>query len=74
MRIALAVLALVVASCAPKLNFANEAGGVINRTGSLGNDRAYALAEQHCAKFGKAARITSRDILTNTMRFDCVAK
>jgi len=39
----------------------------------MGNDRAYALANEHCAKFGKIPKITGRDILTNKLRFDCVA-
>ena len=65
---------LAIAACAPRLSFANEAGGVINKTGSMGNDRAYALATGHCSKYGKIAKITDRDILTNTMRFDCVAQ
>lgn len=68
------LLAIALASCAPRLDFANEAGGVINKTGSMGSDRAYALASDHCAKSGKIARITGRDVLTNTMRFDCVVR
>ena len=74
MRIFVIVFMLAVAGCAPRLNFANEAGGVINRTGSIGSDRAYQLAEKHCAQYGKIARISGRDVLTNTMRFDCVVK
>jgi len=66
------LLVIALAGCAPRLNFANEAGGVIHKTGSMGNDRAYTLATDHCAKFGKVARITGRDVLTNTMRFECV--
>lgn len=72
MRMIPLVLVLALAGCAPKLTFANAAGGVINKTGSIGNDRAYALASEHCAEFGKVARITGRDLLTNTMRFECV--
>lgn len=68
------LFALALAACAPRLEFANEAGGVINKTGSMGNDRAYTIASDNCAKFGKIARITGRDILTNTVHFDCVAR
>ncbi len=73
-RITLLLAMLALAGCAPRLAFSNEAGGVINRTGSLGNDRAYALAENHCQQFGKVARIAGRNLLTNTQRFDCVAR
>lgn len=69
----LLALTLALGGCAPRMAFSNEAGGVIDRKGSMGNDRAYAMAERQCAKYGKAARITGRDLLTNTMRFECVA-
>lgn len=74
MRTIALLVALALAGCAPRLTFANEAGGVVNRTGSIGSDRAYALAADHCARFGKIVRISGRDVLTNTMRFDCVAR
>lgn len=74
MRIMGLLLTLALCACAPRLDFANEAGGVINRTGSIGSDRAYKLAEDHCQQYGKIARISGRDVLTNTMRFDCIAK
>ena len=72
MRGFIIALSLCVAGCAPRLAFSNEAGGVINKSGSLGNDRAYAMATDHCKKFGKVARISDRDLLTNSLRFDCV--
>lgn len=74
MRIVAITFGLCLSACAPKLSFANEAGGVINKTGSIGNDRAYALATEHCARHDRIARITGRDVLTNTMRFECVAR
>ena len=74
MRLVIIASLALLASCAPRLVFANEAGGVVKRTGSLGSDRAYALAENHCKQYGKIARIAGRDILTNSIRFDCVAK
>lgn len=64
---------IALSACAPKLAFSSSAGGVINKTGSMGNDRAYAIMTEHCAKYGKVARVSNRDILTNTIRFDCVA-
>jgi len=62
------------AACAPRLSFSNEAGGVINKTGSAGSDRAYTLASAHCAQYGKIAKITGDDRLTAKMRFDCVVR
>jgi len=67
------LIALALTGCAPRLSFANETGGVINKSGSLGNDRAYAMMTEHCKKFDKIPRVSSRDILTNAVRFDCVA-
>lgn len=74
MRATAILLALALAACAPRLAFSNEAGGVIHKSGSLGNDRAYALVTAHCAKYGKIGRITRRDILTNSIEFECVAR
>ncbi len=74
MRIVILAAALAITGCAPKLAFNNEAGGVIDKTGSAGSDRAYTLATEHCAKYGKIAKITGDDRLSAKMRFDCVAK
>lgn len=74
MRTAAIVITLALAGCAPKLAFNNEAGGVIDKTGSAGSDRAYTLATEHCAKFGKIARITGDDRLSAKMRFECVVQ
>lgn len=53
---------------------ANELGGTINQQGSMGNDRAFFMAEAHCAKYGKIARVVSKTVLVKSMRFECVAK
>jgi hypothetical protein len=66
--------ALALAGCAPKLQFANEAGGVVSQAMSPGNDRAFALAEAHCEKYGKVARIESQTALVKSTRFECVAR
>lgn len=49
----------------------NELGGTVNQTGTLGNDRAFALAEAHCAKFGKKAKIVDKEIWVKSIRFEC---
>jgi hypothetical protein len=71
---AIALIALTVGACAPRLSFSNEAGGVIDKSGSIGNDRAYAMMTAACARYGKLPRIGHRDILTNKLYFDCVPK
>lgn len=74
MRALVMLLALSVAACAPRLHFSNEAGGVVNKTGSAGSDRAYAIATEHCARSSKIARITNDDRLAAKMHFECVAR
>lgn len=74
MRSVIIAAALLLTSCAPRLTFSNEAGGVISKTGSIGSDRAYALATDHCSKYGRVARITQRDVLSNSLNFECVAR
>ena len=73
-RYAIPMLALVLSACAPRLILANELGGTVSQTGSMGNDRALAMAETHCAKFGKQAKIVDRTVWVKSFRFDCVAK
>lgn len=68
------VILLALSACAPKLHFANEAGGVVNKTGSAGSDRAYAIAREHCARSGKIARITNDDRFAAKMHFECVVR
>lgn len=74
MRYFAPLLLLSLVACAPRAVFSNEAGVVIRKTGSLGTDRIYALATDHCAQYGKVAKMTDRDYLANTLSFDCVAK
>jgi hypothetical protein len=68
------IAALGLSACAPQLQFGNEAGGVVSQAMSPGNDRAFAIAEAHCEKYGKIARIESRTVLVKSTRFECVAK
>lgn len=71
---AVALIALTIGACAPRLSFSNEAGGVIDKSGSMGNDRAYAMMSEACAKYGKVPRVSHHDIITNKLYYDCVAK
>lgn len=74
MRTAILAAAFILTGCAPKMQFANEAGGVVSQAGSPGNDRAFALAEAHCEKYGKMARVTAQTVLVKSTRFECVAR
>lgn len=74
MRIVILAAALALTGCAPKLSMMNEAGGVVDQTGSAGNDRAFELATQHCAKYDKVPKITKKTDFPHRLRFDCVAK
>jgi hypothetical protein len=40
----------------------------------LDKDVALKRADEHCAKFGKIARVTGQDTLGSTMSFDCVKR
>ena len=73
-RIAAIGLVLALGGCAPTLSQSNELGGRIDQTGSAGNDRAFALAEAHCAKYGKVAVVTERDRLAAHTLFECRTK
>lgn len=63
---------LALSGCAPHIVAANSAGGMVNSSLSLGHARAFEMANAHCEKFGKVARMSGRDELRNTMAFDCV--
>jgi hypothetical protein len=69
------VVLLALLGCAPKLAQSNALGGTISQVGSVGNDRAFAMAETHCAKFGKAAIITQHSSqFDRATSFECRAK
>ena len=63
---------LVLAGCS-SLTAANERGGVISHVSGLDRDKAFKLADDHCHKYGRVARISGENGLDGTMTFDCVA-
>jgi hypothetical protein len=69
--IALAVIALL-AGCA-HMDEATPAGGILKVVGNK-NGTALELAQQHCAKYGKDARISGQNVWNNTVTFDCVSR
>lgn len=64
--------ALALAGCSPSLSAANERGGLVSHATGLYRGEAFQLADNHCRQFGRAARISGQDVITNTMSFDCV--
>lgn len=71
--IALAAMAGVTVGCAPSLVSGNSAGGVISLGGVVGEQRkGMATAEAECAKYGKIAVSKGVNVLSDTMRYECV--
>lgn len=67
-------LLLVLTACAgmgeKDIVSGGEAGGVVSNTWNRGD--AYYVAEMHCARYGKATRIT--DFENHAASFECVPK
>lgn len=63
---------LLLAGCTtPHLVHGTEAGGII---GSFGwqPGKSLKVAQEHCEKYGRSARVTSQNDLHDNMTFDCV--
>lgn len=69
----LLALALLLSGCAPQVGAASASGGIIKNYGWTPN-QALELAQQHCAKYGKDAVVTSENDLQDHMTFQCVAR
>ncbi len=67
------ILMLSLAACAPTLKGANERGGIIDHVSGLTRETAFKMADGHCRKYGRVARISGQDALQSNMTFDCVA-
>ena len=66
--------AALLAGCTSMKIRGNDFGGVVNE-GGMHPDKAYSLAQQHCAQYGKQAHITSVTVRpqgTDPVLFDCV--
>lgn len=72
-RLALLAFVALSACAGPHIVSATEAGGIV---GSYGwqPGKSLAVADAYCAKYGKAARVSSQNDLQDNMTFDCVAK
>lgn len=76
-KVILGVTALGLSACAPTLVSGNAAGGMVDHFSGIspgGRGAAFDIANAHCAKYGKIARVSSQDPLNTTMSFDCVSK
>ena len=72
--IALLAAGFMLWGCSPKVS-GTSAGGLIDLRLAQDNDTIIAVADAHCAKFGKVARVTkgrSRDDLNGV--FECVSR
>jgi hypothetical protein len=69
----LLVVASALAGCA-SLDAANERGGVISNLHEFNGGDAFRLADAHCAKFERKARVTETNAFLGTMAFECVEK
>jgi hypothetical protein len=71
---ALAALSLL-AGCASKPLTGNSRGGII-QAGFTPNgfDTAFQKAEAECAKYGRVAVVKSKNLLDNTLRYECVER
>ncbi|WP_198352341.1 hypothetical protein [Sphingomonas sp. MA1305] len=69
---ALVLIAILLTGCAPSLVGANEAGGVVGANFNMSRSKALALADAHCRKYGKVARISGQNEVRNSTTFDCV--
>ena len=71
--IVLATLSLVISGCAPSLVHSNIAGGTIALGGVIKEQRAgMKVAEAECAKHGRVAVSQGVNMLSDTMRYECV--
>jgi len=66
------IAAITLQGCAPELMAANERGGIVRRGTGNNEGPAFALADAHCHKFGRAAQVTGINILENRLAFACV--
>ena len=65
------VLALLIAGCAPTVGQVSPSGGIIKNYGWTPN-KALAVAQAHCDKYGRDAVVTSQNDLQDNMAFRCV--
>jgi hypothetical protein len=69
------ITTLALTGCAPSLVHSNSAGGTIALAGVVKEQsQGMRVADAECAKHGKIAVSQGVNILTDTMRYECIAK
>lgn len=63
--------AMVLTGCAPTLAGANERGGIIGNHG-WSQAKSFDMAEKHCQKYGRHARVSGTNDYEATLTFDCI--
>jgi hypothetical protein len=69
---AVAVAIMVTGCSAPALKGANERGGTVTHAIGSQQPTASEIANAHCKKYGRVARVSGTDVFGNTMTFECV--
>jgi hypothetical protein len=66
--------AAILSGCAQELISGNAAGGMVSGGDNLLESRAGAMqiADAHCKKYGRIARVSGQDPWAGTLTFDCV--
>jgi hypothetical protein len=73
MRSLLLIGALLLSACASRPT-GNEFGGVVMQ-GQSHADRAFREAQEHCQQYGKSAKLTNREVRSNSddpVLFECL--
>lgn len=71
MRLLALTALFLVSACAPQI-VGGEAGGIIKNHG-LEQGKEFNMAEAHCQKYGRHARMAGANVIDATQRFDCVS-
>lgn len=60
-------------ACQAGLLTGNERGGIVEHVTGMTEAAAFKIADDHCHKFGRVARVSGLDVVFNRLMFDCVA-
>lgn len=67
------LIALLLTGCVPAVGQVSASGGIVKNYGWTPN-KALAVAQAHCAKYGKDAVVTVENDLQDQMAFRCVTR
>jgi hypothetical protein len=72
MKYTLIISTLILAACTTAPMAENSAGGMVH-DGGIGQARAFKIANEACAKYGKVAQVTGENVWQSTLTYACVA-